>query len=115
MIGITPVAQEKLSGYLAENKVEPSVRVYLPSGGCCGGGGGQLSLTLDSPDDDDIKVQAGGLELFIEKQLSDIVGRVVIDFKDDGHDSGFVVESERPAPVQDDGCDCGGGCSGCGC
>lgn len=113
MISITPVAQEKLTGYLAENKVEPKVRIYLPSGGCCGGD--RLSLALDTPDDDDIAVKAGDLELFIEQQLSDIVGKVVVDFKDEGNDSGFVVESERPAPVQSAGFECGGGCSGCGC
>lgn len=111
MISITPVALEKLTGYLAENKVEPRVRVYLPSGGCCGGD--QLSLTLDEPDDDDVKIQAGTLELFMEQQLFDIVGKVIVDFQDDGHDSGFVVTSENPVPTQD--IDCGGACAGCGC
>ena len=111
MISITPVAQEKLTAYLAENKVEPKVRDYLPSGGCCGGD--QVSLTLDQPADDDIKVQAGELELFMDQDLFEVIGRVVVDFHDDGQDSGFVVTTEKPVPAQD--FDCGGGCSGCGC
>ncbi len=110
MISITPVAQEKLSAYLAENKIEPRVRVYLPSGGCCGGD--QISLTLDQPEDGDIRIQAGDLELFMDQELFDLVGRVVVDFQDDGRDSGFVVTSERPVPAQESEC---GGCSGCGC
>ncbi len=104
MITITPLAQEKLSGYLAENKMEPKVRVYLSSG--CGGGG--ISLVIDEPDDEDIKTKAGDLELFMEKQLFDLIGQVTVDFKEENGDSGFFVTSEKPAPVQD-----GGGCAGC--
>lgn len=110
MISITPIAQEKLTAYLAENKVEPKVRAYLPSGGCCGGGG-QISLTLDRPNADDITTKAGDLELFMEPSLYEQVGKVTIDFKDDGQDAGFVVESEKQLPADDDGC---GGCSCCG-
>ncbi len=109
MISITPMAQEKLTAYLAENKVAPKVRVYLPE--CdCSGAGGQIALTLDQPNTGDITIQAGGLELFMSRDLYEAVGKVTIDFKDDGRDSGFVVESERPAPVSE----CGGGCSCCG-
>ncbi len=109
MINITPVAQEKLSAYLAENKVDPKVRVYLPE--CdCSGSGGQISLALDQPDVGDITAQAGELELFMTRELYDLVGKVTIDFKDDGRNSGFVVESERPVPPAPT---CGGGCSCC--
>ncbi|MDL2226386.1 hypothetical protein LJB86_01870 [Deltaproteobacteria bacterium OttesenSCG-928-M10] len=111
MISITPLAQEKLSAYLAENKVDPKVRIYLPD--CdCSGAGGQISLALDQPSDGDISHEAGGLTLFISRDLSDQLGKVVVDFKDDGRDAGFVVESEKPAPVNVP--TCGGGCSCCG-
>jgi len=109
MISITPLAQEKLSGYLAENKVEPKVRVYLPNGGCSGPG--QISLALDSPEEGDISAQVGELELFMSQDLYDLVGKVSIDFKDDGQDSGFVVYSEKPVPASSSGC---GGCTCCG-
>lgn len=108
MISITPFAQEKLTAYLADNKVEPKVRIYLPAGDCCGGG--QISLTLDQPNDGDIKAKIGDLELFMDRGLYEQVGKVTIDFKEDSHDSGFVVESEKPVPTDD----CGGGCSCCG-
>lgn len=109
MITITPLAQEKLSAYLTENKVDLKVRVYLPECGC-GDDGAQLSLALDQPDQGDITAVVGDLELFMTRDLHAQVGNVVIDFKDDGRSSGFVVESERPAPASS-GC---GGCSCCG-
>ena len=111
MISITTLAQEKLSAYLAENKVESKVRIYLPD--CdCSGAGGQLSLALDQPGGDDICHEEGGLTLFISPELSAQLGKVTVDFKDDGIDSGFVVESEKPAPMNVP--TCGGGCSCCG-
>lgn len=108
MISITPAAQEKLSAYLSENKVDPKVRIYLPEGGC--GGGGQVSLAIDQPNPGDVSITAGDLELFMSRDLSEVLGKVKVDFKDDGQDSGFVVESEKPVPVES----CGGGCSCCG-
>lgn len=111
MITITPTAQEKLSAYLAENKVEPQVRIYLPPRDCSGAGG-QLSLALDQPVEGDITVKAGDLELFMSPDLYEQIGKVTVDFKEDNEDAGFVVESERPAPVSAP--TCGGGCSCCG-
>lgn len=110
MISITPAAQEKLSAYLSENKVDPKVRIYLPEGGC--GGGGQVSLAIDQPNPGDVSITAGDLELFMSRDLSEVLGKVKVDFKDDGRDSGFVVESENQPPAgESSGC---GGCSCCG-
>lgn len=110
MISITPLAQEKLTGYLTENKLDPQVRVYLSSTGC--GGGGQVSLALDPPDADDLTVVAGEVTLSMSKALYDQIGKVVVDFKDDGTDAGFVVDSEKPVPPhQPSSC---GGCTCCG-
>lgn len=94
MITITPLAHEKLSSYLDENKVAGQIRIYMPEAGC-GGGESQISLTLDQPDTNDITVKVGDLELFMAKTLSEQTGKVVIDFKDTGQDSGFVVETEK--------------------
>lgn len=111
MISITPEAQAKLSAYLAENKVEPKVRIYLPD--CdCSGNGGQVSLALDQPAEGDLTHVAGDLTLFIDASLSEQLGKVLVDFRDDGRDSGFVVKTEKPAPVTPPSC--GPGCSCCG-
>lgn len=110
MITITPLAQEKLSSYLVENNVPPQIRIYLPECGCSSEES-QISLTVDQPNSSDITVKVSDLELFMAKTLFDLVGKVAIDFKDDGQDSGFVVESEKPLPASTTDCD---SCSCCG-
>ena len=109
MISITPLAQEKLTAYLAENKIEPAIRVYIPEGGC-GGGSSQISLSMDKPGADDLTVKVGEIELCMSKDLFNQVGKVAIDFKDDGTDSGFVVDSEKPVPAA-----APSDCSSCSC
>ncbi|MGL4209773.1 MAG: iron-sulfur cluster biosynthesis family protein [Candidatus Adiutrix sp.] len=110
MITITPDAQEKLTAYLAESKVAPKVRIYLPS--CdCSGSGEPISLTLDEPTETDIKVQAGELELFISPELFAQTGKVEITFKDDGRNSGFVVDSEKTIDAGPSPCS---SCTSCG-
>ncbi|MDR1085926.1 MAG: hypothetical protein LBP22_14000 [Deltaproteobacteria bacterium] len=109
MISITPLAQEKLSAFLAENQTKPQVRVFLPLAGC--GGDNQLSLTVDEPNENDFSVKSGELTLSIDKKLQEMTGSVTIDFKDDGFDSGFVVDPEKILPPSEsDGC---GGCCDC--
>ncbi|MDR3038110.1 MAG: hypothetical protein LBV21_02295, partial [Candidatus Adiutrix sp.] len=104
MLALTPLAQEKLTAYLAESKLEPKVRVQISSG-CCGGDEGQLILTPDPPAPGDIFAEFGSLTLSLSRDLYEQVGRVRVDFRDEGHDSGFIVESERsPAAA---------GCAGC--
>jgi Fe-S cluster assembly iron-binding protein IscA len=58
----------------------------------------------------DFATKAGELRLLIDKGLLERTGAVTIDFKHDGQDSGFVVETEKIPPPGDGGCD---GCSGC--
>ena len=47
----------------------------------------------------------------MSQDLYDKVGKVTVDFKDDGRNSGFVVLSEKPVPVSAPSC---GSCSCCG-
>jgi Fe-S cluster assembly iron-binding protein IscA len=108
MIAITSDAQERLSKFLTDNKAARNVRVFFPSAGC--GGEGQLSLTVDEPNEGDFSVSIGDIVYCINKRLQDVTGSVKIDFKDDGRDSGFVVDPEKILPAVDSDC---GGCSGC--
>ena len=108
MIAISDAALTRLGAFLTENKSVRNVRVFLPSAGC--GGDGQLALTVDDPSDKDFKTTIGDITFAISKDLQEITGDVKIDFKDDGLDSGFVVDSSKILPVQDSGC---GGCCGC--
>jgi Fe-S cluster assembly iron-binding protein IscA len=110
MITVTPSAQERLGAFLTQNNASRRVRVFLPSAGC--GGEGQLALTVDEPKADDFSVSFGDVVYCISKELQSVTGSVTIDFKDDGGNSGFVVDPEKILPPMDS--DCGGGCCGCG-
>jgi Fe-S cluster assembly iron-binding protein IscA len=109
MITITPGALKELSSFLSEKKATPSVRVFQPPASC--GGDGQLSLTVDRPGEADFSTTAGDLTLIIKKDLLSKTGNVTIDFKTNGFDSGFVVETEKLlAPVIPDCSGCAGNC-----
>ncbi|MDR1677308.1 MAG: hypothetical protein LBS44_02835 [Deltaproteobacteria bacterium] len=108
MISISPEAQGRLGKFLTDNNAERNVRIFFPSSGC--GGGGLLSLTVDDPNDGDYSVTIGDIVYSINKRLQEVTGGVKIDFKDNGLDSGFTVESEKILPAVDSDC---GGCSGC--
>ncbi|MDR1546386.1 MAG: hypothetical protein LBU12_06695 [Deltaproteobacteria bacterium] len=109
MIHITSAAQERLGAFLTDNKADRNVRIFLPTAGC--GGQGQLSLTVDEPNDADFSVPLGDIVFCISKSLQAVTGAVTIDFKNAGPDSGFVVEPEKILPAFDS--ECGGDCCGC--
>jgi Fe-S cluster assembly iron-binding protein IscA len=109
MITITPDALSRLGAFLTDNKAVRRVRVFLPTAGC--GGDGQLSLTVDEPTEADFSTTIGDIVFSISKDLQELTGDVKIDFKEDGRDSGFVVDSAKILPVMDSGC---GSCCGCG-
>ncbi|MDR1165876.1 MAG: hypothetical protein LBO66_08440 [Deltaproteobacteria bacterium] len=99
MIDITPVALDELTAFFRGRQVTSAVRVILPPASC--GGGGQLSLTVDSPDEDDFFARAGDLTLVIRRTLLERVGKVTIDYQSQGRETGFVVIPEKilpPAP-----------------
>ena len=104
MIGITPLAQEKLTAYLAEKKIPLQVRITASQN--CREDEDRLILVPDQPAPGDISAHFGPLTLCLGRDLHTQVGRVQVDYRDEGHDFGFVVESER-SPAN------GGGCAGC--
>jgi Fe-S cluster assembly iron-binding protein IscA len=65
---------------------------------------------VDLPTEQDFTVKTGDLTLIIGRTLMAVTGDVTIDFKNNGLDSGFVVETEKILPVRDMDC---GGCTGC--
>jgi len=104
MIDITPLAKENLTAFLTGKKIPLKVRITMPSG--CDGDPGQLILVPDRSAPGDISVDFSPLTLCISRDLFEQVGRVQVDYREEGHDFGFVIECERP-PF-DDGC-----CSDC--
>jgi Fe-S cluster assembly iron-binding protein IscA len=103
MIDITPVARENLISFLTEKKLPLKVRLALSS---CDGIGEQLILVPDKPAPGDISVDFDPLTLCLNRDLQALVGRVRVDFRDEGQDYGFVIECER-SPEDAGGCaDC---------
>jgi Fe-S cluster assembly iron-binding protein IscA len=108
MITISSEAQARLGKFLTDNKATRHVRVFFPSAGC--GGAGLLSLTVDDPKESDYSVTIGDIVYCIDKKLQEVTGGIKIDFKDNGLDSGFVVDSDKILPAVDSDC---GGCTSC--
>jgi Fe-S cluster assembly iron-binding protein IscA len=108
MISITPLAQENLTSFRLGKKIPLQVRVTVPADGC--GDGPPLILVPGKPAPGDINADFGQLTLFVSRDLSAQVGRIQIDFRDEGHDFGFVVDCDYP-PFDESDCE---GCSGCG-
>jgi len=107
MIDITPLAKENLTAFLTGKKLPLQVRLTLS---CSYGGGDQLILVPGQPEPNDVSVDFGPLTLCLSRDLHALVGRVQVDFRDEGQDYGFVVECERPL-ADDGGC---AGCTSCG-
>jgi Fe-S cluster assembly iron-binding protein IscA len=68
-----------------------------------------LAWALDELKENDLSVVLGGLTYLIEKELSEKIGGVKIDFLDQGMRSGFMVSSENP--VSTGPLACGSTCS----
>ncbi|MDR2353161.1 MAG: IscA/HesB family protein [Deltaproteobacteria bacterium] len=95
MIQITNEALSQLQGFFASRTVNPSVRVYLPLNSCSS----ELALRLDDPREEDFKTTHGTLTLLIRKHLLEKTGKVTIDYKTVGNETGFVVETEKILPI----------------
>jgi Fe-S cluster assembly iron-binding protein IscA len=108
MVEVTPEASQALKTVMAEKNLEPPIRIFLQSG--CGGA--QLALGVDQARDGDERFAVDGLDFVIQKELSDTVGDMKLDFLTDPDQQGFMLSSSKPLP-QPQGGGCGDGCCGC--
>jgi Fe-S cluster assembly iron-binding protein IscA len=68
-----------------------------------------LALALDEPKENDTTYVADGITYMIEKELSDRIGTVKVDYTESGWRSGFTVSSEKP--ISTGPSTCGSSCS----
>lgn len=66
-------------------------------------------MALDEPKDEDETCELGDVTYLCERDLLDRLGKVSVDFVEQGWRSGFVVASEKPLGLQLG--TCGGSCS----
>ncbi|MCF8033755.1 MAG: IscA/HesB family protein [Desulfarculaceae bacterium] len=109
MMEMTPEASQALKTVMAEKKLEPPIRIFMQSG--CGGA--QLALGVDEARDGDETFAVDGVDFVVQKELSEVVGDMKLDFVNQDGQQGFMLSSSKPLP-QPDSCGTGGGC-GDGC
>jgi Fe-S cluster assembly iron-binding protein IscA len=66
-------------------------------------------LALDEPKDTDQTQEFDAVKYVIDKELSEKIGTVNVDYVDKGWRSGFVISSENPVTFGMPSC--GSGCS----
>jgi iron-sulfur cluster assembly accessory protein len=105
MITITDVAVEKVKEILkAEGKEDWGLRIFLSGGGCCGPAYG-MDLDEQAKDGDEV-LEKDGLKVFADRETSDKLKGMQMDFHSDGENEGFVLKApEGQAPS----CGCSSG------
>ena len=115
-ISVSPAASKAINDIIAERKLEGyALRVYLSSGGCCGGV--NFGMALDNNFRDvDRTFEADGVKIVVDEVSLDYLQGASIDFVNDPQrGAGFLVDSPV-AKAQghehgEEGCACGGSCS----
>lgn len=87
----------------AEGKAGWGLRVFVAGGSCCGP---SFGMDIDEkPGEGDEVVEKNGLKVFIDKQTSETLNGMKMDYVKDGEQKGFVIKGGQEPPE--------GGCAGC--
>jgi len=109
IVQFTPLAKEKLSEVLKEQKEADSylrIDVYA-SGGCACSGGYTYGMQLaDKPRNNDLVEEIGEFKVLTDKNNAEILRGSKIDFIDSLQRQGFKIENPNISAA---GCGCGGG------
>jgi iron-sulfur cluster insertion protein len=105
MIEITDAAASELKQLLEEqNKTDHGLRIFAAGLGCRGM---QYGLSLEkSPGKEDGVLKSNGIKIIFSKDIHDDIDELRIDFIDNDHGKGFVINNP--------GASCGTGCGSCG-
>ena len=102
MLTLTDRAQTALARFFASSdKPLKGLRVQVTSGGCSGL---VYSMSLEAaPHEDDLVVESGQAELYVDPRSIDLLKGTTIDFVDCLEGSGFTFENPNAA----ERCSCG--------
>jgi len=104
----TPLAQQKLSEVLEEEKASDSflkIEVYQ-GGGCACSGGYRYALSLEkAPAESDVVEDVGGFKVVAAKADAEMLRGSKIDFVESLQRTGFKIENPN---VHVEACGCGG-------
>lgn len=104
MVEITDAAAAELKELLGkEKKTDHGLRIFAAGMGCSGT---QYGITLEkSPKKEDEVFESKGIKVFYNKDLTEEIQEIKIDYIDNEYGKGFVIDNP--------GMQCGSGCS-CG-
>jgi iron-sulfur cluster assembly protein len=110
LVQFTPIAKEKLSEILTEQKASGSylrIDLFESSGGCACSGGYAYGMQLaDKPRSGDVVEEVEKFKILTDKNSADILRGSTIDFVRSDHMEGFKIEN--PNVQGGGGCGCGG-------
>ena len=115
MVNLSSKAEDVLKEYFKGKEISP-IRIFLQTGGCCGGP--SLAMVLDEQKDKDQVFKINGSTMLVDDDLMNLAKNITVDFVDSGTQSGFTVTPEVPIGGGEGGScgSAGGGCgSGCSC
>lgn len=102
MITITQSAIDMIDMILSEeNNVELKLRLMVQGGGCSGFQYG--FLIEETKQEDDFEIPAGNRHILIDSISAQYLQGATVDYKDNLHSSGFVVNN----PTAETTCGCG--------
>jgi iron-sulfur cluster assembly accessory protein len=107
-VSISPAAADVVRDLLRQRDLDESygLRVFISGQGCSGF---EYGMGLENkPGDSDHIFDCEGLKLIVDESSMHFMSGAVIQYIDDEHGKGFVIENPNAAPT----CSCGGEC-GC--
>lgn len=106
MVSVSDAAAEKTREILsAEGKAEWGLRFYTAGSSCCGPSYG-IDI-VENPTDGDEVIEKNGTKFFIDKDASQSLSGMTIDFVDEGEKQGFVLTGGQAPSC---GPSCGSSC-----
>jgi iron-sulfur cluster insertion protein len=107
-ITVTPRASEELRKAVdtfrqQEENLPEGVRVFVQHQ--CGCGNANFGMGFDNPEDEDSRIDVGGITLLVDPMAAPLLENAQVDYSDDLMQQGFVIQT----PNAGGGCGCGGG------
>jgi iron-sulfur cluster assembly accessory protein len=94
MLHVTDDAKAEIAKALEGKGDAPVVRVFVTGYGC---GGTSLGLTIDEPQEGDVRVDFDGCSVVMESALDEEMSGVTVDYRSSENGSGFII---KPGKVQ---------------
>jgi iron-sulfur cluster insertion protein len=107
-VSLTPSAADVVRGLLKQRKLDDSyaLRIFISGRGCSGF---EYGMGLDNkPNETDTRFDSEGLKVLVDEVSLQYLAGAKIDFIDDDHGKGFLVENPNVAPA----CSCESGSCG---